>query len=164
MRVINDVVEITLASAVCCVCFFTCLAPLMVRGQAVQARGLTYQGFGAMTQGGSGGVIFVVTNLNDSGPGSLRDALSQGHRSIQFSTGGEIALKSRLYVEGAYITLDGFSAPWPGITLKNYGLRINGDKGAHDIIVRGIRVRITSRQPGVEDGITVSHGASNVVD
>ena len=102
-----------ISEVVCFLCALTHVAVANVEGPVVRAERFPSQGFGAMTQGGSGGVIFVVSNLNDSGPGSLRDALSRGHRSIQFRTGGEITLKSRLYVEGAYITLDGFSAPRP---------------------------------------------------
>ena len=148
---------------VCFLWVFTHVAVADVEKQWSWTESSPYQGFGATTRGGSGGEIVVVSNLNDSGPGSLRAALSRGRRFIQFGIGGEIALKSRLHVKGASITLDGFSAPWPGITLRNYGLRISGDKGAHDIIVRGIRVRLTSQQPGVEDGITISHRASHVV-
>ncbi|MFQ5904689.1 MAG: hypothetical protein ACE5JO_13470, partial [Candidatus Binatia bacterium] len=123
----------------------------------------TYQGFGATTTGGSRGTVVHVTNLNDSGPGSLRSALSHGKRHIVFDVGGEILLKRRLYVRGANVTIDGFTAPPPGITIKNYGLKIYGSKGAHDIIARGIRVRVVNDQPGKEDGIEIAAGTYNVV-
>jgi len=64
----------------------------------------TYQGFGATTLGGSGQAEYRVTNLNDSGPGSLRDAVSQGNRYIVFDVGGEIELLGRMFVEGPNIT------------------------------------------------------------
>ena len=117
-----------------------------------------YQGFGATTPGGAGSTVVHVTNLNDSGPGSLREALSQGNRTVVFDVSGDIVLQDYLYVRGAFITIDGFTAPAPGITLRNRGLVIRGSRGAHDVIVRGIRVRNSPL-----DGIQVSYGAYNVV-
>jgi pectate lyase len=61
-------------------------------------------------------------------------------------------------VTGPFVTIDGFSAPPPGITLRNRGLVIRGRRGAHDVIVRGIRVRDSAI-----DGIQVGSGAYNVV-
>jgi hypothetical protein len=127
---------------------------------AIPSAAQDYQGFGAATQGGQGKPLYHVTNLNDSGPGSLRDALAQGNRYIRFEVAGEILLQSRLYIRGANVTVDGFTAPSPGITLKNYGPFIHGSNGAHDIIVRGIRVRNTVQD---RDGIQVAYGAYNVV-
>jgi pectate lyase len=118
----------------------------------------SYEGFGATTPGGSGKPIVHVTNLNDSGLGSLREAIKQGNRTIVFDVGGEILLGDYLYVLGAFITIDGSTAPSPGITLRNRGLIIRGNKGAHDVIVRGLRVRGSPI-----DGIQVAYGAYNVV-
>ena len=118
----------------------------------------SYQGFGATTPGGAGKPVVRVTNLKDSGSGSLREALSQGNRTVVFDVAGDINLSGYLYVRGAFITIDGFTAPPPGITLRNRGLVIRGSRGAHDVIVRGIRVR---NSPA--DGISVSGGAYNVV-
>ena len=123
-----------------------------------EAADMTYQGFGASTAGGSEGAVVHVTNLNDSGPGSLREAVSQGNRTVVFDVGGQILLQSEIYVRGAFITIDGFTAPPPGITLKNAGLFIRGSKGAHDVIVRGIRVRNASN-----DGIQIKDSAYNIV-
>ena len=124
---------------------------------AIPALAQPYQGFGANTPGGAGQPVYHVTNLNDSGPGSLRDAVSQGNRTVVFDVAGEIVLSSEIYVKGAFITIDGFSAPSP-ITLVNDGLRIVGNIGGHDIIVRGIRVR-----NAIGDSITIRDGAHNVV-
>src|SRR6185436_10996542 len=117
-----------------------------------------YQGFGANTPGGEGQPVVHVTNLNDSGPGSLREAVSHGNRNIVFDVAGDIRLTELLYVRGAFVTIDGFTAPSPGITLRNWSLVIAGDHGAHDVIVRGIRVR-----DSMNDGIMIKYSAYNVV-
>jgi len=127
-----------------------------------------YEGFGATTSGGTGQATVVVTNLNDSGAGSLRDALSQGNRTIVFDVGGTppppriITLTSGpIKVKGAFITIDGCSAPSPqipGISLFNAGLYLSGTKGVHDVIIKCVRVR-----NAVGDGITVRDGAHHVV-
>src|SRR5262245_14385572 len=116
------------------------------------------QGFGAGTPGGSGKPVVHVTNLNDSGAGSLRAAVSAGNRTVVFDVAGDILLSSHLYVQGPFVTVDGASAPAPGITLRNDGLYIRGDHGAHDVIVRNIRVR-----DAVQDGIQVAGAAYNVL-
>jgi hypothetical protein len=138
---------------------------LLAISPSAEAADLAYQGFGATTPGGSEGTIVRVTNLNDSGPGSFRDAVSQGNRTVVFDVAGELVLTSTVYVKGPFITIDGFTAPPPGITLRNYGLGINGTRGAHDVIVRGIRVRGagTSADKEQTDGIHIVKGAYNVV-
>ena len=123
---------------------------------------VAYEGFGATTPGGSGGEVVHVTNLDDSGPGSLRDALSEGNRTVVFDVGGEILLSSAIRVTGAFITIDGFSAPSPGITLRGAGLSLFGTNGAHDIIIQGIRIRDASALSST-DGITIAYGAYNIV-
>jgi hypothetical protein len=130
---------------------------------AVPSLAQTYQGFGADTLGGAGQPDYHVTNLNDSGPGSLRDALSQGNRYIRFDVGGVIETLSRIPIKGPNITIDGFTAPSPGITIKNLGLRASGNDQAHNLIIRGLRVHIVNNVPGTEDGITLLAGANNIV-
>jgi hypothetical protein len=70
-----------------------------------------------------------------------------------FDVGGVIELARMVLVRGAFVTIDGFSAPPPGITLRGGALFIRGNDGAHDVIVRGIRVR-----GAPADGIAVSPG------
>ncbi len=80
------------------------------------------EGFGARATGGRGGRVIEVTNLDDSGPGSLRDALLQtGPRIIVFRVGGEIVLNTsiRLKKEHSHVTVAGQTAPGTGITLRN---------------------------------------------
>jgi hypothetical protein len=117
-----------------------------------------YEGFGATTPGGEGGEVVRVTTLDDAGPGSLREALSAGNRTIVFDVAGDIVLESELFVLGSFITIDGFTAPPPGITLRNRGLVIRGNLGAHDVIVRGVRVR-----DAAIDGLQIAYGAHHVV-
>jgi hypothetical protein len=125
----------------------------------------SYQGFGAQTPAGKGQPFYRVTNLRDVGPGSLRDAVSQGNRTVVFDVAGEIELASTISVAGAFVTVDGFTAPSPGVTLKKYGLSISGERGAHDVIVRGIRIREagSSSDREASDGIHIIKGAYNVV-
>src|SRR5262245_25929917 len=124
---------------------------------AFWAPASAYEGFGAQTPGGSGQPVYHVTNLQDSGSGSLRDAVSQGNRTVVFDVAGDIVLLDEITVRSAFITIDGSSAPAPGITLKNFGLIVRGTAG-HDVIVRGIRIRNAA-----QDGIWVTDATYNVV-
>jgi hypothetical protein len=91
------------------------------------------------TEGGLGGRILRVTNLNADGPGSLREALgTQGPRIVVFEVGGVIDLgESTLVIEEPFVTLAGQTAPSPGITLIRGSIRIT----THDVLVQHIRVR-----------------------
>lgn len=101
-------------------------------------------GFGASAIGGRGGQVLAVTNLDDSGPGSLRAALeASGPRTVVFRTGGTIRLDTPIEVTAPYLTVAGQTAPGGGIALRNHPdnseppLIIH----AHDVILRFIRVR-----------------------
>ncbi|MGH7804515.1 MAG: hypothetical protein ACREQJ_09210, partial [Candidatus Binatia bacterium] len=120
------------------------------------------QGFGASTPGGSGRAVVHVTNLADSGTGSLRAALSAGSRYVVFDVAGTIPLQSPLYVRGAYVTIDGTSAPAPGITLRQAGLVLDG-AAVHDVVVRGIRIREPGIKSSLGDGITIKNDVANVL-
>src|SRR5262249_30525556 len=89
-------------------------------GATPAPSGAGYPGFGFKTTGGAGRPVFTVTTLADSGPGSLRAALSKAERqggTIRFAVGGEIVLGSGLDIPNN-TTVDGASAPAPGITLR----------------------------------------------
>src|SRR3989344_3539020 len=97
------------------------------------------QGFGCETVGGRGGQVIKVTNLNDSGPGSLRAALeASGPRIVVFEVSGTITLSRDIGISNPYITIAGQTAPSPGITLKNFGI----SPSTHDILIQHIRVRV----------------------
>jgi hypothetical protein len=101
------------------------------------------EGHGAMAVGGRGGRVIEVTNLNDSGPGSLREAImATGPRMVVFRVGGTIELKSDLIIRGeehAYLTIAGQTAPGGGILIKKYGIWV---MDTHDIVIRYLRIRI----------------------
>ena len=75
------------------------------------------EGHGRYATGGRGVNIVHVTNLNDSGTGSFRSAVSSGKRIVVFDVGGIIELKSDLTIKDN-ITILGQTAPYPGITLR----------------------------------------------
>ena len=104
------------------------------------------EGHGRYVTGGRGGTVVHVTNLNDSGTGSLRNAVSGSNRIVVFDVAGVIALKSDLTIKGN-VTILGQTAPSPGITLRYYTVRPNGN----NIIMRFIRIR-RGEEKNVNDG------------
>lgn len=121
----------------------------------IAATAQPIQGYGANTIGGNAGEVVVVTNLADSGAGSLRSALSEGNRRIVFKVGGTIKLKSPITVIKSNITIDGSMAPPPGITITSRPFII---KNARDIIVNNLRFRESS-----DDNLRITGAARNIV-
>ena len=103
------------------------------------------EGHGRYITGGRGGEVYHVTNLNDKGTGSLRDAVSKANRIVVFDVGGIIALASDLVIKDN-ITIAGQTAPYPGITIRYRTVR----PGANNII-RFIRIR-RGEEKDVNDG------------
>lgn len=96
------------------------------------------EGFGANAFGGRGGEIYRVTNLNDSGPGSLREAAeAEEPRLIIFDVSGTIELDSPIRVYNPYMTIAGQTAPGDGITVANRQF----DVRTYDVIIRHLRFR-----------------------
>ena len=95
------------------------------------------EGFGSHATGGRGGEVYHVTNLDDAGPGSLRDAVSRGHRTVVFDVGGYVQLKSILHV-ASDITIAGQTAPGEGIGTMGHEVSFSGSK---NVICRYVRFR-----------------------
>lgn len=97
------------------------------------------EGYGRFAIGGRGGKVVEVTNLNDAGPGSFREAVTNniGPRTIVFNVSGIIVLQSRLVVSDRYVTIAGQTAPGKGICLRTAPFGVGSD-----CICRFIRSRL----------------------
>lgn len=96
------------------------------------------EGGGAYSFGGRGGKVYVVTSLEDSGQGTLREACEQGGaRIIVFNVAGIIKLKTPLIIRAPYITIAGQSAPGDGVCIAGESVWIN----THDVVIRYMRFR-----------------------
>ena len=119
------------------------------------------EGFGRFSLGGRGGKVLFVTNLHDSGPGSLRAAIEADYpRIVVFKVSGTIELQSHLRIRHPRITVAGQTAPGDGICLRRYPLVISAD----DVIVRFLRVRLGDEAGRKMDGIDVSDAENVIVD
>lgn len=95
-------------------------------------------GFGMDTPAGRGGVVYRVTNLNASGPGSLRACVAaSGPRVCVFEVSGVIRLTEDLHIWNPRITIAGQTAPAPGIMIRGAALNIN----TSDVLVQHIAIR-----------------------
>lgn len=103
------------------------------------------EGHGRYVTGGRGGRVIHVTNLNDSGTGSFREAVKSGNRIIVFDVAGVIALKSDLKFADN-ITILGQTAPSPGITLRYYTVQPGNNN-----IIRFLRIR-RGEEKNINDG------------
>lgn len=119
------------------------------------------EGAGRFAAGGRGGAVLRVTNLNDSGPGSLRAAVeARGPRTIIFDIGGTITLQSPLVIRQGRLTLAGQTAPGGGVTLRGQPLVVAAD----DVIVRHLRVRLGDERGAQEDAVSITRGRRIILD
>ncbi|WP_281234490.1 T9SS type A sorting domain-containing protein [Flavobacterium gelatinilyticum] len=118
------------------------------------------EGYGRFARGGRGGKVVAVTNLNDSGPGSFREAVTNdiGPRTIVFNTSGIIQLNSRLVLSQPYVTVAGQTAPGKGICIRSAPFGITGN----DAVVQNIRVRLGAGP--TFDGMGLTGADHSIID
>ena len=96
------------------------------------------QGGGMYSFGGRGGKVFVVTSLDDRGPGTFREALEAGGpRIVVFNVAGIIHLDERIRIRAPYITISGATAPGDGVCIAGDTVEID----THDVVIRHMRFR-----------------------
>lgn len=119
------------------------------------------EGYGRKTTGGRGGEVYHVTNLNDSGEGSLRDAVSKPNRIIIFDVSGIVRLESALVINQHNLTIAAQTAPGDGIVL--YGDRVSFS-GAKNLICRYLRIRMGMNGPKGKDAAGLADGTDMIFD
>jgi pectate lyase len=125
-------------------------------------------GGGAQSVGGRGGIVYEVTNLDDSGPGSLRTGIEMtGPRTIVFRVGGTINIRSGYTIINPFLTIAGQTAPGGGIQICGKNTResifiIN----THDVIIRYLRIRhgYNAEADQTGDPVSVMKGHDVIID
>ena len=118
------------------------------------------QGWGRFATGGRTGKVYHVTNLNDSGTGSLRDAVSQPNRIVVFDVSGVIRINSRIvFSKNLYVA--GQTAPGEGITVYGDGVSFSA---ADNIIVRYMRFRMGAVGTKDKDCAGIANGQNMIFD
>ena len=131
------------------------------------------EGYGSLCTGGRGGDVYIVTNLNDAGTGSLRAAIqATGPRIVVFEVGGTIALQSPLKIVNPNLTIAGQTAPGDGICIRNYPVYIegsqtnynNGNPDECNVIIRYMRFRLGDSQKTEDDAFKGRRGMNIILD
>jgi pectate lyase len=118
------------------------------------------EGFGRFASGGRGGEMVHVTTLDDSGPGSFRDAVSKPNRTVVFDVGGIIRLKSNIAVSSD-LTLAGQTAPGDGIMIYGRSVSFSGQS---NVIVRYLRFREGIEGDRGKCSVNLSTGSGMIFD
>ena len=105
--------------------------------------------------------MYAVTTLDDDGPGSLRDALREGDRTIVFRVSGTIVLSSELMLTRPNVTIAGQTAPGDGICIRRFPLRL---RGVHDVVIRHLRIRVGDEAGRPLDGLEVRDSHDGMID
>lgn len=117
------------------------------------------EGFGALATGGRGGTVYRVTSLDDAGPGSLRDAVSEPNRVVVFDVAGVIRTTSQIAGK-SNLTIAGQTAPAPGVTLYGPGISFSGQS---NIVMRHIRLRGSINNSRGSKQLNVADSGSNMI-
>lgn len=117
------------------------------------------QGFGANATGGRGGTVYHVTNLNDSGTGSFRDAVSSPNRIVVFDVGGVINISSKLGIS-ANITIAGQTAPGGIVIYKN----ATSLTPSSNVIIRYVTFRQGVNGASGDKSLAMMNGANIMLD
>ena len=117
------------------------------------------EGFGRHATGGRAGKVYHVTNLNDSGTGSFRDAVSQSDRIVVFDVGGYIVLKTAVSAK-SNLTIAGQTAPGGGIGFQGGEISF---ANSSNIIMRHVRIRPGADTASDEDDALSLYRAKNVI-
>ncbi len=121
------------------------------------------QGFGKFAKGArasSSPTVYRVTNLNDSGTGSFRDAVSSSNRIVVFDVAGVIKITSRIVVS-SNIYIAGQTAPGEGITVYGNGFSYSG---ANNVICRYLRMRMGAVGDSGKDACGIANGSNMIFD
>ncbi len=117
-------------------------------------------GGGMYSHGGRGGRVIVVTNLNDSGPGSFRAACeSAGPRIVVFNVAGLIRLDERIRIRAPYITISGATAPGDGVCFAGKTVEVE----THDVVIRHLRFRRGNTDPADRDDSLGGNPIGNII-
>lgn len=139
------------------------MALLLTSGGAMAADQLAFpgaQGWGRFATGGRTGKVYHVTNLNDSGKGSLRDAVSSPNRIVVFDVAGVIKINSRMvFANNLYVA--GQTAPGEGVTVYGDGVSFSG---ATNTIVRYMRFRMGHGGSSGKDAAGIANGTNMIFD
>ena len=143
-------------------CFFLLLISSFAFSQNQTKAFPSAEGFGKFATGGRGGQVIKVTNLNDSGEGSLRNAImsTSGPRTIIFEVGGTIELNSHISITNGNITVAGQTAPGDGILIKGSMFMIESS----NVILRHLRFRPGSSQAIAPDGLNITAWNNDTVE
>lgn len=118
------------------------------------------EGGGALSFGGRGGKVYVVTTLADSGPGSFREACEAGGaRIVVFNVAGIIQLKSPVGIRAPYITVAGQTAPGDGVCIAGESVWIN----THDVVIRYMRFRRGATDVTRRDDALGGNSVGNII-